>query len=247
MAHLLGLVVLIGILDSLNPSTLAPALYIAGGETPHRSLTGFIAGVFVVNLAGGLVLALGPGQALLAFVPRPGLEVRHLIELGLGIGTFLVAGWLWLARYRVARRIEGKGERIDRSSLLVGAGISAAELPTAVPYFAVIAAVVDSGLPVGTQVGLIVIFNAVFVAPLLVILVARSLLGARGRAFVAGLRSRADRVIATAIPAIVLFVAVLLTTRGAVGLSRDHSHPRPRPAAGVIRRDATRPRARRTR
>jgi hypothetical protein len=239
MAHLLGLVVLIGILDSLNPSTLAPALYIAGGQTPHRSLTEFIAGVFVVNLAGGLVLALGPGQA-------PGFEVRHLVELALGIATFVLAVWLWFARRRVAHRVAGKGDRIDRSSLLVGAGISAAELPTAVPYFAVIAAVVSSGRPVGTQVALIVIFNAVFVGPLLTILIARSLLGARGRALVVRLRAGADRAVATAIPAIVLFIAVLLTTRGAAGLSRHHPHPRPRPAHGAIHRDATRSRARRT-
>jgi cytochrome c biogenesis protein CcdA len=159
--------------------------------------------------------------------------VRRLVELALGIATFLLAVGLWHARYRVARRIEGKGERIDRSSLLVGAGISAAELPTAVPYFAVIAAVVDSTLPVGTQVALIVIFNAVFVAPLLAILLVRSVLGARGRRLVARLRAGADRAIATAIPAIVLFIAVLLTVRGTIGLVRHQPHRPARPAAAV--------------
>jgi hypothetical protein len=222
MTHLLGLVVVIGFLDSLNPSTIAPALFIAGGERPHRNLAGFIAGVFLVNLAGGVVLALGPGQALLALAPHPGFEVRREIELALGIAIFALAVWLWLARQRVATRVSGKGNRIDRSSLLVGAGISAAELPTAVPYFAVIAAVVASGRSLGAQVALLVVFNLVFVAPLVAILIVRSALPAEGAAVIEGLRARIDRSLATAIPALVGLVAILLTVRGTLGLLRHH-------------------------
>ena len=222
MGRLVVFVVLIGLLDSLNPSTVAPALYLAGGTSPRRSLVGFIAGVFCVNLAGGLVLTLGPGQAILALAPHPGFEVRRLTELALGIVTFLAAGVLWHRRERLRLRVAGKEDRIDRSSLLVGAGITAAELPTALPYFACIAAIVDSGRPLGAQVVLLVLFNLVFVAPLLVVLALRSLLRARGVAAVARLRARLDRQMATAIPALVLLVAVVLTARGTLGLVRHH-------------------------
>jgi cytochrome c biogenesis protein CcdA len=218
--HLLSLVLLVGVVDSLNPSTVAPALYLAGGRQPLRSLLGFIAGVFLVNLLGGLVLALGPGQAILAVAPHPGFEVRRLLELALGLATFLVAIGLWLARDRLQRRVSGNQERIDGSSLLVGAGITAAELPTAVPYFAVIAAVVGSGRAVATQVGLLVVFNATFVAPLVAILLLESLTGRRGRELIVSLRARLDRHLARVIPALVLVVAVVLTARGSVGLLR---------------------------
>lgn len=224
MAHLVGLVVLIGLLDSLNPSTVAPALYLAAGREPHRSLLGFTTGVFAVNLAAGLALALGPGQAILALAPHPGFEVRRLLELALGLATAGVAVGLWLARERVSLHVAGNTHRIDGSSLLVGAGITAAELPTAVPYFAVIAAVVGSGRPIGTQIALLVVFNAVFVAPLLGVLGLRSLLGARGQAAVELLRRRLDRHLATAIPALVGLVALLLTARGALGLAHQFRH-----------------------
>jgi cytochrome c biogenesis protein CcdA len=220
VVHLLSLVLLVGVVDSLNPSTLAPALYLAGGRRPLRGLLGFIAGVFVVNLLGGLVLALGPGQAILAVAPHPGFEVRRLLELALGLATFLVAIGLWLARDRLQRHVSGNQDRIDRSSLLVGAGITAAELPTAVPYFAVIAAVVGSGRAVGTQVVLLVVFNATFVAPLVAILLLEALTGTRGRERIVSLRARLDRHLARAIPALVLVVAVVLTVRGGVGLLR---------------------------
>lgn len=223
MRHLLALVVVVGILDSLNPATIAPALYLAGGRSAHRSLAGFIAGVAGVNVLGGVILILGPGQAALALAPHPGFEVRRLIEVGAGLVTFAVAIGLWIARGRVQRRVSSADDRIDRSSLLVGAGITAAELPTALPYFAVIAAIVSSGRTLGTQIGLLGVFNAAFVAPLLAILLVRSLLGERGRAIVEALRTRVDHHIAIAVPAIVFLIAVALTARGTIGLV--HQHP----------------------
>jgi Sap, sulfolipid-1-addressing protein len=224
VAHLIGLVILIGLLDSLNPSTVAPALYLAGGREPQRSLLGFTTGVFAVNLAAGLALALGPGQAILAFAPHPGFEVRRLLELSLGLATGLVAVALWFARKRVSLHVAGTSDRIDGSSLLVGAGITAAELPTAVPYFAVIAAVVGSGQPIGTQVALLVVFNGVFVAPLIGVLILRSLLRARGRETIERMRLWLDRRLPTAIPALVGLVALLLTARGALGLAHHFRH-----------------------
>jgi cytochrome c biogenesis protein CcdA len=221
VTHLLVLVLLIGFVDSLNPATVAPALYLAGGREAHRSLLGFIAGVFFVNLAGGVVLALGPGQAILAIAPRPGVELRHLLELVLGLATFLVAAGLWLARGRLERHVTGKEARIDRSSLLVGAGITAAELPTAVPYFAVIAAVVGSGRSAGTQFALLLVFNLAFIAPLTAVFILRSLLRERGRELIERLRARLDRHLSIAIPALVLVVAVVLTTAGTVGILTD--------------------------
>jgi hypothetical protein len=72
MLRLLILVVSIAIGDSLNPSTVAPALYLATTDHPRRQVGGFIVGVFAVNLLAGLLIMLGPGQLLLALIPRPG-------------------------------------------------------------------------------------------------------------------------------------------------------------------------------
>src|SRR5580692_810626 len=161
MAHLLTVVVLIAVVDSANPATIAPALYLAAGGAALRSLLGFTAGVFGVNLIGGLVL-LGPGNALLSGLPRPGAEARHLIEVGIGAGLAVVAAALWFARRRVARHVLVNEERIDRSSFTVGAALAVVELPTAVPYFAAIAAIVGSGFGGSTQVAILTVFNVVF-------------------------------------------------------------------------------------
>ena len=221
MLHLLALVLLIGAVDSVNPSTIAPALYLAAGKEAGRSLLAFIAGVLAVNLAAGVALALGPGQAILAFIPHPGVELKHLLELAGGGATVLLAGVLWLGRRRVARHVQGNESRIDRSSLLVGAGIMAVELPTAVPYFAVIAAIVGSGRGISTQVVLLAIFNAVFIAPLLAILAVRTLASERGRRALERLRAQLDERLATLVPLLVLLVGVVLSALGTVGVLTD--------------------------
>ena len=218
MVALVALVVSVGIVDSLNPSTIAPALYLATGKNALRSLAGFIAGVFGVNLLGGVLLALGPGQAILAVLPRPGHRTTHVIELCLGAGALAVAIALWLARERVARRVVEKQGRVRRSSALVGAGIMAVELPTAFPYFAVIAAAVGSGRGVQTQIGLLILFNAAFIAPLIAILAIRSFAGERGERSLEALRAQLQRRASVLIPALVLLVAVALILIGLIGL-----------------------------
>ncbi len=85
-----------------------------------------------------------------------------------------------------------------------------------------IAAVVDSGRALSTQIGLIVIFNVVFVAPLLGIWALRGLAGAGGKETIERLRARLDRHLATAIPALVLVISVVLLARGGVGLTHKH-------------------------
>ena len=53
-----------------------------------------------------------------------------------------------------------------KSSAILGATITAVELPTAFPYFAAIAAIVGSGLDPARQVFLLVLFNVCFILPL---------------------------------------------------------------------------------
>ena len=216
MIALAALVLSIGLADSINPSTVAPALYLALGRDAVKSLAGFTAGVFSVYLLGGIAITLGPGRA----VPHPGPRVTHLIELGLGGGTLVVALALWLSRARIARRItSGKGRVGQGSSFLLGATIMAVELPTAFPLFAAIAAIIASGRGPVTQVLLLVLFNAALVAPLLAILALRARAGARGQARLETLQLWLERSAPVLLPALALVIAVALLLVGGIGLA----------------------------
>jgi cytochrome c biogenesis protein CcdA len=181
LLELVGLVVSVGLADSVNPTTVGPALYLATGPAPVRHVLAFTAGVFGVFLAGGLLIALGSGEVLLSLVPHPSATTKHLVELVAG-ATLIVAGiLLWLKRRTLAARPLPGRKLSGGSAFLLGAGISVVELPTAIPYLAVIAAVVGSGASVVERIELLAIFCAVFCAPLLAIVVIVLVAGERAK------------------------------------------------------------------
>jgi len=215
---LVALAVSVGIADSLNPSTIAPALYLATGADASRRLLHFTLGVATVYLAGGVVLVLGPGHALLSVVARPGRRETHLIEMILGGVALVVAVALWLRRDGVARGVLAHERRTARSSFALGAAIMSVELPTAFPYFAVVAAVVASDQSLTRQLVLIVIFNAAFIAPLAAIAALRHLAGQRVERPLASMRARLDRHTGALVVCVTAVLAVALLLTGALGV-----------------------------
>ena len=210
----------VGLADSLNPSTVGPALYLAIGKKAVRRVAAFTLGVFAVSFCGGLILTLGPGRAILSLLPRPGPHVTHLIELAVGIALGLVAAGLWIGRKRVARHLARGDTDPGRSSFVVGAAIMGVELPTAFPYFAVILTILASGRGVPSQVALLAVFNVAFVAPLILIAGARGLARDGGTRVLARVQAALDRRAAVLIPTILLAVAVGVALIGTIGLLR---------------------------
>jgi cytochrome c biogenesis protein CcdA len=178
MVALLLLVASIALADSLNPSTIGPALLLAARDRPRAALAGFTFGVFAVSLAAGAVLTFGPGQFLLSLVPHPDRDTTRLIELVGGLVLVLLGAGLWLGRHKLAERSSARRPS-GRSAIALGAGIMAIEIPTALPYFAAIVAITGSGLALANKIVLLLVFNVVFVSPLIAILGLRLLAGER--------------------------------------------------------------------
>ncbi len=177
MLRLIGLVISIGIADSLNPSTIAPALYLASGQHARKQVAEFTLAVFVVYFVGGAAIALGPGQLLLSLIPHPGHRLAHIAEVVAGFTMLAAAAMLWRHRDRLSQRVPPELNARGRSSFVLGATITVIELPTAFPYFAVIAAIVGSGFDPVRQLVLLVLFNVCFVLPLIGILLTLTFAG----------------------------------------------------------------------
>jgi len=214
---LIGVVVSVGFADSINPSTVGPGLYLASYFDGARSLGGFILGVFAVSAAGGVALVFGAGNLVRAH--HPTAHTEHLVELAAGIALAAVSVAVWVLRARVSVHVIQAESKARRASFLVGAGIMAVELPTALPYFAVIAAVSGSGRPLFTQIMLVLLFNLVFVAPLLGILAVRTLAAQRGVAWLARQRLRFERHAGAVVASLMLLIAVILFGVGLDGLT----------------------------
>jgi cytochrome c biogenesis protein CcdA len=169
-----ALLVVAGIaaVDSLNPTTIGPALLLAVSEHPIPRILQFAAGFFLVNLVGGLLLVLGPGQLLLSLVPQLSGHAKHLLEVGGGVALLILAGVLWFGRRRLISSKAEEPRPPSGSSFAVGAGIALAELPTALPYIAAIAAIDAAPVSVPEQILLVVVFNVIFIAPVVGIAIA---------------------------------------------------------------------------
>lgn len=223
MLRLIGLVISIGIADSLNPTTVAPALYLAGSEHARVRVLEFTMAVFTVYFLGGLAIALGPGQLVLSLVPHPGRHLSYVLEIVAGVAMLTAAAFLWGYRDRLRQReLNAESRFATGSSALLGATITAVELPTAFPYFAAIAAIVGSGADIVRQTFLLLLFNVCFITPLLVILGVLTFAGPNaGRLLAAGrkwLEAHWPMVLATLALAAGLFVTFL----GVTGLGSLH-------------------------
>lgn len=221
MLRRIGVAISVGLADSLNPSTVGPALYIATGRQRVWRVTQFTIGVFSVTVAGGVVLTIGPGRLVLGLVPHPQGTVRHVIELVAGIALLIVAAAIITGRRSLARReLPGRGGG-GGSAFVTGASIAAIELPTAAPYFAVIAGIVASSASIPQEIGLLLLYNVAFVLPLLAIIAVMLVAGSRADPWLqkggAWLQRRWPVVLAS----LLLFVGSVLAVLGGSGLVRQ--------------------------
>jgi cytochrome c biogenesis protein CcdA len=222
--RLLGLMISIGVVDSLNPSTIGPALYLTHAEHPRRRVTEFTAAVFTVYLAGGALIALGPGQLIRSALPHAHATPRHIAEIVAGVILMAAAVIVWRSRDRIVRRglPQARGRR---SSILLGATITALELPTAFPYFAAIAAIVGSGNSITHQVVLVVLYNVCFISPLLVIVLMLTAFGDRTAQILGTVRKHMRHRWPTVVGVVAIVAGAFVITLGVTGLTGRAAGP----------------------
>jgi cytochrome c biogenesis protein CcdA len=212
----------IGLADSLNPSTIAPALYLASGPRARVRVIEFTISVFLVYLLGGTLIALGPGQLLRSILPHPDYEDRAVAEIFAGCVLLLAAWLVWRRRERLSgRRLPMSAPR-RRSSVLLGATITAVELPTAFPYFAAIAAILGSQLDLARAFLLLVVFNLCFVLPLVVIVVTLVLAPAHADRWLGRAREFLERRWPALLSGLILLVGLFALLVGATGFAAVH-------------------------
>ena len=160
----------IALADALNPSTVIPAVYLSGADSPARRVFYFGAGVFLVSFVGGALILLGPGQVAIHALPHPSHGTKHVAAILTGLALIAIAIVLWLRRVQLAENDPPGLRSGGRSTFAAGAALMLVELPTAFPMFAAIAVIVGAhsgSIPL--DLGLVALFNFIFVLPVLAI------------------------------------------------------------------------------
>ncbi len=221
MLRRIGVALSVGLADSLNPTTVGPALFLATGSRRVRRVAEFTIGVFVVTFAGGILLTIGPGRLLLNLVPRPQGTVRHVVELVAGILLLGLAIGLWSGRHKLTRReLPGSGGG-SGSAFVAGASIALFELATAAPYFAVIAAIAASDSSIPEEIAMLALYNVAFVLPLLGIIGVLLFGGARADRWLTLGGEWLQRRWPVVLAGLLIFVGGLLAVLGGVGLLKQ--------------------------
>jgi hypothetical protein len=218
MPGLALLVASIGFADSINPSTLIPALWLAG--TPSAGgLGGYALGVFSMYLVGGLVLVFGPGPVLIRSLRHVGGPVEHALLAAVGVLAIAFALIAWRARHDdAAGQTRERRTHTRVSGFLLGAGIMAIELPTAFMYFGAISAILAGHLAAPAEVSLLLAYNALFVAPLVALLAVRRLAAGRAERWIAAVEGRLARIGQLAVSGVAGVAGAALLGVGVVGL-----------------------------
>jgi cytochrome c biogenesis protein CcdA len=169
----LPVIVVIALLDSLNPSLFLGQFYLMTTPDPLRRLWSYIAGLLAVNFLGGVLFLAGLNVLLSGFVAALNPEMVYAAML-VG-GAVLIVFGLWL-------RIPPAGERSQTQpavklrslrlyhSFALGALIMLNELTTALPYLAAIERIAAAGLGWTGNLALLVVYNFVFALPLVLFL-----------------------------------------------------------------------------
>jgi cytochrome c biogenesis protein CcdA len=175
-------VVAIAAPDSLNPSLIVAAVFLTLGAHPIRRSLLFTITAFVVTLAGGLAIALGLGDLILSLLPKLSRTAKYDVITAVGVLVMCGGAVIWWRRDALASEPSDAHRDPSQggSSVLLGAGIAGVELLTAFPYFAAIAMVIGSSVSGGGKVFLLVLYNVIYVLPLIAIVVVRAIMGEKG-------------------------------------------------------------------
>jgi cytochrome c biogenesis protein CcdA len=210
-------VVSIGLADSINPVTIAVALYLASTPKPVGRLANYVAGVFAIYTVGGLVLLFGPASLLRLATHGLAPNVGHIIAIVAGSLAIVFAIVVWFRRAKLVQT--GLPDRALRpgSSFALGAAMTVVDLPTAFPLFIVVGAIVHQDLPAVQEAGLLLLYCLCYVLPLVGILALRALGGERGERWLLTLRERVTRWAPTAVSVLSGVIGVVLVGFGLLG------------------------------
>lgn len=162
---LLGSLVAIAAIDSLNPTATAMQVYLLTTPKPVVRSIAFIAGIFLSYWTVGLLATFGFTQLITSALGALGGWV-YVIQFGLGITLLWVSYTLNPSNSNQSAKNQPRSLHPTRSFLL-GMSITLLEAPTALPYLAAIERLARANLSLPNLAVILGVYNLVFVVPLI--------------------------------------------------------------------------------
>lgn len=163
--------------DSLNPMAIGQQFVLQGLVKKPRNIWYFILTTGFVNFLGGVLFYFSLSDILIQLWNQiktsvtPYLSIITLIG-AVGLILYLIR-YFWLIRRTKEEEVKVtiKGSVSPLALVLLGIGATISELATALPYFAFIGWLMNQSFSSWTVIGLMVIYNLIYMGPLMIMYV----------------------------------------------------------------------------
>ena len=163
--------------DSLNPMAIGQQFVLQGLVKKPRDIWYFILTTGFVNFLGGVLFYFSLSDILIQLWNQiktsitPYLSIITLIG-AIGLILYLIR-YFWLIRRTKEEEVKVtiKGSVSPLALVLLGIGATISELATALPYFAFIGWLMNQSFSYWAVIGLMVIYNLIYMGPLMIMYV----------------------------------------------------------------------------
>ena len=221
MYSILFVLLPIALIDSTSivPLSLVPLAILMSSKRPIAATSGFLLGLTLSYLAIGLLIYFGLQQSFDVIAAR--LEKTLVdpdiidIRIQIGIGAVLAfIGWKFSAPAKPKRVSEPTTEASPMGAFLFAVGINIVGIPGAIPYFAAINEMMRADLPAFEAVVALVFYQAIFIAPLIGIVILRAWIGARAEPILGWISNFMERVGGRVVMILIFLLGVVLMIDG---------------------------------
>ncbi|MBI5954690.1 MAG: GAP family protein [Chloroflexi bacterium] len=171
MLFLLAFLFGMGLIDSLNPFSIAVHIFLLGVLKNTNRIAFYVLGIWVVYFVGGMLIFTGLTSVLdgLAgqFTAIPDL-VLYGLESVLGV-ILVVYGLVEFRKKQKPRELRLDKDVSSWTLVLLGGGGTLSDLPTALPYLGFIAKMTEMNTGLWLGCGLLLVYNVIYILPLLLI------------------------------------------------------------------------------
>jgi cytochrome c biogenesis protein CcdA len=166
MNALLTYIVVAALIDSANLNAMAAQIYLLSTPKPTKRSLFFIAGNFLANLIGGLLIVFGFTQILFQIFERFS-EIIYLFQFLLGIALVLFGCYfdVFFSRPKIVKKLKSLKAIY---AFFLGATVALSDIFTALPYLAAIEKIVQTKSSFFQTIGFLTLYNFIF--PLVILL-----------------------------------------------------------------------------
>jgi len=182
----------LALLDSLNPVTIAGAVFLLLTPRPVPRTLSFVAGACLAYLAGGVLLYLGLGavfERVLDYLS--GTWVHALLVVA---GAAMVAVGVWMRRSPPRDGARRAFKNLHPAvTFAIGANVTASDLPTAFPLIVAVERMTQAGLGLPGALVALALYVLVYALPMLLLLAGYVALRGGAAAFLRGAEKVMER------------------------------------------------------